>query len=349
MRHRGGARQAGATTWGVRRGTAVLSIFLIALFGLVGMSGSPASADPKGNDGTVKINSTVFGNGPGHSDGGGGAPGTPSNDPHIPCSFDIEWFQFQGGETSAVTFELWSPTKKDRTMGVSGTQSGIVLAAPGEAGLNHIEPYTLSFTGVPHPVHGYHVKITVNTEDDKPGNADKKHKVFWVEGCEDEPTTTDECPELDGNQPEGTICLPPANAEQRDDASLDCPTDTVTTVFEERTENFAFNFETNEWESTGFSDWDEVRTETRPANNEECPPEVEGEEDEIPGKDAANKPNPVEVAGEQVVAPPVPTAVNAGLGENVSAQSGRSPLGLLVVMVGALLTAAAANRRRARA
>ena len=373
MTHRGGAREAGATRWGVRRGTALLSIFLLAMFGLVGTPsfaehkpshnpGGNGNGNGNGNEGTVKINSTVFGNGPGHSGGSGGTPGTPSNDPHIPCSFDIEWFQFQGGETSTVTFELWSPTKTGRTMTPSGAQPGVLLAAPGENGWNATQNYTLAFTGPAHPVHGYHVKITVNTPDDKPGNADVKHKVFWVEGCDDEPPggETDECPELDGNQPEGTICLPPANAEQRDNTSLDCPTDTVTTVFEERTEGFEFNFETNEWDSTGFSDWEVVDTDTRPANNQECPPEIEGEEDEIPGKDSPNEPNPVEVAGEQAAvtppaAPPataptsVPTSVNAGLGETVAGQSGRSPFGLLMVMFGALLTAAAASRRRARA
>ena len=312
MTHRGGARQAGATNWGVRRSTAFLSIILLAMFGLVGVS---ASAGAPGNDGTVKINSTELGNGPGHSGGAGGAPGTPSNDPHIPCSFDIEWFGFEGGETSTVTFELWSPTKKDRTMDVTGATSGIVLGAPGESALNQTENYTLDFTGVPHPVHGYHVKVTVNTEDSKPGNDDRKHKVFWAEGCNDEPSTTDECPELDGDQPEGTICVPPANLEAQDDTSTDCPTDTVTTVFEERTENFEFNSETNQWESTGFSDWEVVDTDSRPANNAECPPEVEGEEDEIPGKDSPNEPNPVQVAGEQAAVTPTGAGPGADVGQ----------------------------------
>ena len=98
----------------------------------------------------------------------------------------------------------------------------------------------------------------------------------------------------------------------------------------------------------------EVRDSVPAVEPVECDePEVEGEEDEIPGKDSPNKPNPVQVAGEQAaVAPPAvapPTSVNAGLGESVSAQSDRSPLGLLMVMLGALLTAAAAARRRARA
>ena len=35
--------------------------------------------------------------------------------------------------------------------------------------------------GEPHPIQGYHVKLTVNA----PGSigADTKYKVFWVTGC----------------------------------------------------------------------------------------------------------------------------------------------------------------------
>ncbi len=40
----------------------------------------------------------------------------------------------------------------------------------------------ISDSGVdPHPIQGYHVKLTVNAEGSQ--GADVKHKVFWVEGC----------------------------------------------------------------------------------------------------------------------------------------------------------------------
>ena len=48
-----------------------------------------------------------------------------------------------------------------------------------EAGLDATETYTLDFTGItPHPVQGFHVKLTINAEGSQ--GADVKHKVFWV-------------------------------------------------------------------------------------------------------------------------------------------------------------------------
>ena len=58
-----------------------------------------------------------------------------------------------------------------------------------QAGLDASETYTLDFTGItPHPVQGFHVKLTVNAEGSQ--GADVKHKVFWVTGCAPSPTTT---------------------------------------------------------------------------------------------------------------------------------------------------------------
>jgi hypothetical protein len=58
-----------------------------------------------------------------------------------------------------------------------------------EAGLDASETYTLDFTGIePHPVQGFHVKLTIHAEGSQ--GADVKHKVFWVTGCGPAPTTT---------------------------------------------------------------------------------------------------------------------------------------------------------------
>jgi hypothetical protein len=58
-----------------------------------------------------------------------------------------------------------------------------------QAGLDASETYTLDFTGIaPHPVQGFHVKLTINAEGSQ--GADVKHKVFWVTGCAPAPTTT---------------------------------------------------------------------------------------------------------------------------------------------------------------
>jgi hypothetical protein len=55
-----------------------------------------------------------------------------------------------------------------------------------EAGLDARRTYRLDLTGItPHPVQGFHVKLTVNAEGSQ--GADTKHKVFWVTGCDGYP------------------------------------------------------------------------------------------------------------------------------------------------------------------
>src|SRR5687768_10378308 len=67
--------------------------------------------DPAGNNGTVKLAGFGGTNGPGHSSGTGSTPKHPSNDPHLPCGFSVEWFGFDSGVTSEVTFEQHAPTR----------------------------------------------------------------------------------------------------------------------------------------------------------------------------------------------------------------------------------------------
>jgi hypothetical protein len=134
------------------------------------------SADPAGNNGTVKIAAP--------SD----AVGHPSNNPHPGCSVVVEWFGFDAGDdvVSTVTFAAQAPTS-DVTIG--GTSPATVFvggdAASGGTDLDGRQAYALTFTGEPHPKQGFHVKLTVATPHSL-GN-DTKSKVFWVEPCE--PTT----------------------------------------------------------------------------------------------------------------------------------------------------------------
>lgn len=177
------------------------------------------------------------------------------------------------------------------------------------------------------------------------------------------PAPYDECIDIEGDQPVGTDCENPGPLmEQRSTTTTDCQADTVTTVIEEQVTTFTLD-ELGTWVPT-LGGWDAVSSVIRPANNKECEPdtEVEGEQGQIDDKDDQdkNKPNPVEVKGAQASAPPkvtaavtpaaqVPTVVAAGLGESTPAQPGRSPLALLMVLMGALLSAAAATRRWVRA
>src|SRR5439155_3845704 len=45
----------------------------------------------------------------------------------------------------------------------------------------------LSVLGDPHPIQGFHVKLTVNTGENTPGG--HKYKVFWIQPCTTTPGT----------------------------------------------------------------------------------------------------------------------------------------------------------------
>ena len=141
-------------------------------------SAKQEKGDPPGNNGTVKIAPA------------GEAEGTPDNNPHPGCTFQIEWYGFDEGSdiVSTVEFAMHSPTSD---VGLSGTSPEEVFVgedpatgAGTETGLDGVQEYTLSFEGEPHAQQGYHVKLTVHTPYSQ--GADTKHKVYWVEGCDEE-------------------------------------------------------------------------------------------------------------------------------------------------------------------
>ena len=128
-----------------------------------------------GNNGTVKIEDVED------------YDGTPNNVPHVGCDFQVEWFGFdEGGDiVSDVEFLAHAPTggqgpapyaPESVDVGADG-QSG----AGTESGWDGAQPYSLEFTGDPHPKQGYHVKLTTTTEYSQ--GSDVKHKVFWVDSC----------------------------------------------------------------------------------------------------------------------------------------------------------------------
>ena len=138
-----------------------------------------ASADPPGNNGTVKIDDTPFDD-------------APNNEPHVGCTFQVDFYGYDEGDLDAVvTFESHPPTGPVQALLTDTVFIGEDDNSGGgsEAGLDASETYTLDFTGIePHPVQGFHVKLTVNAEGSQ--GADVKHKVFWVTGCVPAPTTT---------------------------------------------------------------------------------------------------------------------------------------------------------------
>jgi hypothetical protein len=158
-----------------------VSLTATAMF-LIGSGWASATPNPRGNNGTVKIDDLPFDD-------------HPNNEPHVGCVFQVDFYGYDEGDLDAtVTFEAHPPTLRagDDQVLLSDTvfigeddNSG----GGSEAGLDASETYTLDFTGIqPHPVQGFHVKLTVHAEGSQ--GADTKHKVFWVTGCAPGPTTT---------------------------------------------------------------------------------------------------------------------------------------------------------------
>jgi LPXTG-motif cell wall-anchored protein len=141
-----------------------------------------ASADPPGNNGTVKVDGVDFDD-------------HPDNEPHVGCVFQIDWYGFDEGDDlfSHVTFEVHPPTGKPAILLEDDVFIGEDSNSGGgsEGGLDASETYDLTTALLEfeqHPEQGWHVKLTVNNDGSQ--GADVKHKVFWVTGCEAPPTTS---------------------------------------------------------------------------------------------------------------------------------------------------------------
>ena len=149
-------------------------IVLLAATAVVLAAAGLASAgpNPPGNNGTVKIDDTPFDD-------------APDNEPHVGCTFQVDFYGYDEGDLNAVvTFESHPPTGPVQVLLTDTVFIGEDDNSGGgsEAGLDASETYTLDFTGIePHPVQGFHVKLTINAEGSQ--GADVKHKVFWVTGC----------------------------------------------------------------------------------------------------------------------------------------------------------------------
>jgi hypothetical protein len=138
-----------------------------------------ATPNPPGNNGTVKIDDAPFDD-------------APNNEPHVGCTFQVDFYGYDEGDLNAeVTFEAHPPTGPVQVLLTDTVPIGEDDNSGGgsQAGLDASETYTLDFAGIqPHPVQGFHVKLTINAEGSQ--GADVKHKVFWVTGCVPGPTTT---------------------------------------------------------------------------------------------------------------------------------------------------------------
>ncbi|WP_295576439.1 hypothetical protein [uncultured Microbacterium sp.] len=147
------------------------SVALAACLGLA--LAAPAAADPPGDNGTVKIDGVAFDT-------------HPDNEPHVGCRFQVDFYGFDMGDlNAAVTFEGQAPTGKDTPLLWDSVFIGEDAAGGGtdlDAEVTYNLANVISQLGAPHPIQGYHIKLTVNAEGSI--GADTKHKVFWVTGCQ---------------------------------------------------------------------------------------------------------------------------------------------------------------------
>jgi len=152
--------------------------------------GAPALAapgDPAGNNGTVKIDGYIDVDNPTENDN------DVNNEPHVPCTFDVEFFGFDEGQTADI--KLWGhpPSSQQVRFDLLIDLQDQVVSDDPAGGANPDPDKVFSFTAEdleeaglePHPNQGFHLRLDVFSEG-LPGG--QKHKVFWVQECEESPS-----------------------------------------------------------------------------------------------------------------------------------------------------------------
>lgn len=136
--------------------------------------GRAQGGDPRGNNGTVKIDGEPF-------------DSTPGNEPHVGCTFQADFFGFDAGDTALVTLTGHAPTGGGLLYSQRHTIS--TDAAGGGRDVDESITFTAAQLGLfsitPHPQQGWHIKLAADV-DSAPGGA--KQKVFWVKCAQ--PVTT---------------------------------------------------------------------------------------------------------------------------------------------------------------
>jgi hypothetical protein len=154
---------------------AILAGLLVAGSALVagGAVGAP------GNNGFVKIHSVDADDGPGDPND----PGT-FNDPHVPCQFNVDFWNYDLGDGPAdVHLYAWPPSGVKQELNPPGWTAAIGGDAAG-GGNDFDGRVTIDLSQylaglVRHPQQGYHIKLEVHAKGSQ--GSDKKHKVFWVD------------------------------------------------------------------------------------------------------------------------------------------------------------------------
>ena len=145
---------------------------LVAAVLVLGAAPAVAAGNPSGNNGTIKLSEV-------------GGPEDQSNDPKLPCSFEVQWYGFDAGDElkSEVSF---AGQGADAGVGIKVTGATEVFigedAAGGGTDHDATQVYTLAFDApAANPTAGHHVKVT--TENDGSRGSDTKFKAFHVRPC----------------------------------------------------------------------------------------------------------------------------------------------------------------------
>jgi uncharacterized membrane protein YgcG len=139
-----------------------------------GRVASTVKKNPPGNNGTVKIQEA------------GTVDEIPDNDPHVGCTFQIEFRGFDLGAALQGKWELAVHPPTGTGTVIAGGEVGIGEDLAGGANdldaVVNVDLGDYDLSGFyQHPQQGYHLKLTVHADGSI--GADTKHKVFWVDGC----------------------------------------------------------------------------------------------------------------------------------------------------------------------
>ncbi|MFN2616997.1 MAG: hypothetical protein ABR581_07710 [Thermoleophilaceae bacterium] len=130
-------------------------------------------ADPKGNNGTIKIDDVPF-------------DSHPNNEPHVGCVFQVDFYGFDKGPYNAkVTFQLQPPSGR-RVLRTDTVFIG-EDAAGGGTDLDAERTYDLNLDVMRsefHPKQGWHIEVIVEAPG-AGGKIARKSKVFWAHDCID--------------------------------------------------------------------------------------------------------------------------------------------------------------------
>jgi len=141
-------------------------------------AGGSSAKDPAGNNGTFKIEGSPYT----HTD--------QRNEPHVSCSFELEFMNFDSSQLATITFTGQAPTpgtiRSDSNQQISDGRpaSGaakdhdLIFQYGGPTDPAAQQKAPLDLTKLTPVKQGYHIKVDVTL-----ASGQSKHKVFWMTPC----------------------------------------------------------------------------------------------------------------------------------------------------------------------